>query len=159
MSIVRVLRGSTASRSSSVISTCLPLSSSKLRVTASNGTSLSSSEHQRWVSTGTLSFSWSWRKWRSMSRTALTSCTGTFASPKLSEPVQSERAIVPLAALPTPARHARLERRHQVVGIVGGLAALRERLDLALRLGLDVLEQPLAVGVLELLGVEVVLQR
>src|SRR3954462_11670635 len=159
MSIVRVLRGSTASRSSSVTITVLPLSSSKLRVIDSNGTSLSSSEHQRCVSTGTLSFSWSWRKCRSMSRTALTSWTGTFTSPKLSDPVQRERAIVCSAPLPASARHARLERGHQVAGIVGGLAALREGLHLALRLGLDVLEQPLAVGVLELLGVEVVLER
>src|SRR4051812_40841357 len=158
MSIVRVLRGSTASRSSSVTITVLPLSSSKLRVIDSNGTSLSSSEHQRCVSTGTLSFSWSWRKWRSMSRTAVTSWTGTFTSPKLSDPVQSERATL-LPPLPAPARHARLERRHQVVRIVRGLAALRQRLHLALRLRLDVLEQPLAVGVLELLRLELVLER
>src|SRR3954452_2726621 len=155
MSIVRVLRGSTALRSSSVTVTCLPESRSSLRVIAANGTSLSSSEHQRWVSIGDLSFSWSWRKCRSRSRTALTSCTGTLTRPKLSEPVQSERGMV---SAPPAARHARLERREQVAGVVG-LGALRQRRDLALGLRLDVLEQPLPVGVLELLRVELVLQR
>src|SRR4051795_7727829 len=124
---------------------------------ASNGTSLSSSEHQRCVSIGDLSFSWSWRKCRSRSRTALTSCTGTLTRPKLSEPVQSERAIPEPSAAPRR-RHARLERSQQVARVVG-LGALRQRLDLALRLRLDVLEQPGAIGVLELLRVELFLER
>src|SRR4051812_43492400 len=152
MSIVRVLRGSTASRSSSVTITVLPLSSSKLRVIDSNGTSLSSSEHQRWVSTGTLSFSWSWRKWKSMSRTALTSATGTFTRPNDSDPVQSARATS------VPRRQACLERGHQVARVLR-LGALRQRLDLALGLRLDVLEQALAVLVLELLRLELGLER
>src|ERR671911_382470 len=52
-----------------------------------------------------------------------------------------------------PSGDARLERRHEVVGLLRGLAR-GEGLDLALRLRLDVLEQALAVGVLEGLRVE-----
>src|SRR4051812_30286459 len=119
---------------------------------ASYGTSFSSSEHQRCVSIGTLSFSCSWWKWRSRSRTALTSCTGTFTSPKLSDPLQSARGT---SALP---RDAGLECRHQVAR-VGGLVALRQRRHLALRLRLDVLEQALAVRVLVVTRLEVGLER
>ena len=60
-----------------------------------------------------LSLACSWWKWKSRSRAALTSCTGTLTSPKLSEPLQSARAIV---SLPT---EARLERRRQVVALLG----------------------------------------
>src|SRR3954447_17152446 len=155
MSIVRVLRGSTASRSSSVTTTLFPLSSSYECVIASYGTSFCSSEHQRCVSTGTLSFSWSWRKCRSRSCTALSSCTGTFTRPKLSEPVQIARGTTRSAPR---TGHARLERGHQIAGL-GRLAPLRERLDLALRLRLDVLEQPLSIGVLVARRVELRLQR
>ena len=65
---------------------------------SSNGTSTSSFEHQRCTSIGAPSFSWSWRKCRSRSRTAVTIATGTLTSPKLSDPLQSERGIDQLLA-------------------------------------------------------------
>src|SRR3954449_937338 len=78
---------------------------------SSNGTSSSSFEQKRRVSIGAPSFSCSWRKCTPWSRTALTSETGTLTSPKLSDPVQIERA--------TSGRllHAGLERGQQGVGL------------------------------------------
>src|SRR5215211_547117 len=85
--------------------------------------------------------------WRSRSRAALASWTGTLTSPNESEPFQSARGMS------GPALQARLERVEEVRGLLERL-----RLDafdlLALRLPVDQVEHGLAVGVLVLLGVE-----
>src|SRR3954449_4204083 len=121
---------------------------------ASNGTSLSSCEQNRRVSIGAPSFSWSWRKCTPWSRTALTSETGTFTSPKLIEPVQIERA--------TSGRllaEARLERGHQHVGVHVRRVVVGQLDLLALRLPRDQLLDAGAVGVLVLLRLEPRLER
>src|SRR5688500_10988735 len=102
----------------------------------------------------TLSFSWSWWKWKSRSRAALTSCTGTFTSPKLSDPDQSARAIS-AAALRA---EAGLECRRQVVAVVGFLLGGQVNL-LARGFVLDQRKDRLAIGVVVAVGLEVLVER
>src|SRR3954447_25481890 len=81
------------------------------------------------------------------------SWTGTLTRPKLSDPLQSVRGTSG-RLLPD----ARLERRQQVVAVVGLL--LGGQIDLlARRLALDQGQHRLPVGVLEIPGVEVLLKR
>src|SRR3712207_59995 len=103
------------------------------------------------------------RKCTSTSRTALSSWTGTLTSPKLSEPVHSDRGTsgprlgLGLAAGALAAAEAGLEGGEQVVAL--GLRLGRRRLDrLAGRLALDHREHRLAVLVGVAGGVEGLLQ-
>src|SRR4051812_34937438 len=99
-----------------------------------------------------LSFSCSSWKWKSRSRAALTSCTGTFTSPKLIDPLQSGRGTS------APRADAGFERRHQVVAVLR-LLLLEQIYLLARGLALDQVEHRLAIGVLVVLGVVVQLKR
>src|SRR3954454_17710828 len=102
---------------------------------------MSSLEQKRRCSMRTLSLACSWWKCRSRSRTALTSCTGTLTSPKLSEPVHRDLG------------KARLQGGGEVVGLLAVLGL--GRLDLlALPLALDHPEHRVAVAVLVLVRLE-----
>src|SRR5918999_6370094 len=152
-SIVRVFSGCTEASSSSVSTTCLPFSSSNPRPTSSHWTSASSCEQKRCCSIGALSFLCSWRKWRSRSRVAPVSCTGTLTSPKESDPFQSGRGMSGL-----PALQARLQGGGEVVRLLALLEL--DPLDLlALGLAVDQVEDSLAVGVLVVGRVELLVQR
>src|SRR4051812_44245346 len=99
-----------------------------------------------------LSFSCSSWKWKSRSRAALTSWTGTFTSPKLIDPLQSGRGTS------APRADAGFERRRQVVAVLR-LLLLEQVYLLARGLALDQVEHRLAIGVLVVAGVVVLLER